>query len=349
MVINKSFLFKKKGPFVTETTKIFPFTVENEAHKEGDLGITVTLVLHLFFIVVKHLVVVSYKQIIITSPETWLISILSNTFFVCCKISWSSSLLLYFCDNIIFLLGHRSVAEQPMILVELPLNPAPLWHLWSGRLLCTSRSHTFSSCVRKHSTASSISRLTGHVILGLLAWGRNGLLNLQRKIHHWATLRDAAQGNDVHMWGEIQSQVVRSHSSTGFYQCSWELLLQSLSFNMEFLAEWTRGSGGAFITRKSRSLIRHMGMKMNQSTVPEAGSYPAWWYQLLPPLPLWPPLQIGTPLQSYCWSHTQSEQFLQPGQQTSGLWVISTSEPLTEAIISTVWLRSSTEAEKTWI
>lgn len=63
----------------------------------------------------------------------------------------------------------------------------------------------------------------------------NRLLNLQRKVHNWAALCNAAQGDDVHMWGEIRSHVARSHSSTGLYQESRELLLQRLSCNMELL------------------------------------------------------------------------------------------------------------------
>ena len=63
----------------------------------------------------------------------------------------------------------------------------------------------------------------------------NRLSDFKREVHNGATLRYAAQGNYVHMGGEIVRQVVWSHSSTCLYQQSWELSLQHTGCCVELL------------------------------------------------------------------------------------------------------------------
>lgn len=63
------------------------------------------------------------------------------------------------------------------------------------------------------------------VVLILKALLSSRLLNLKRKVHNWTALCYAAQGDDVHMWGETHGYILQSHSPTCLYQCSWEFHL----------------------------------------------------------------------------------------------------------------------------
>lgn len=70
----------------------------------------------------------------------------------------------------------------------------------------------------------------------------DGLLDLQREIHHGAALRDAAQRDDVHLRGEIGGQGLRSHPPAGFYHLGREFSLQCLSSSVQLLL--VRGGQG---------------------------------------------------------------------------------------------------------
>lgn len=76
-----------------------------------------------------------------------------------------------------------------------------------------------------------------HWSLAPLPCLRVGALHLEGEVRDGATLGHAAQGDDIHMRGEVLGQGVGGHASTSLHNHAWEVLLQGPGSSMQIL--WT--------------------------------------------------------------------------------------------------------------